>query len=1261
MFQLALVQEKLATLSPSSFQNLGDAYLARFRGWRIQSWGTMIGADKDRTGVPDAWCQLPDGRFIFLAYTTANKDLPAKLQKDLTDCITRTQPAITPAQVESICLVFNRRCPHETAALLDQQARTAGYKLELIDLDQLVRYILEYPSLAAEYIGLDLGSGQLIHAPDFISIHQRQVGTTQFTETLFGREAEQIKLRNKLEANDLLLITGPAGVGKTQLVLTVAQAYCAEQLDHRQLYFLFDKKSPDFIRELQLALRPGQQIVVVADDANRVSPYFNALLAEQLAHPAGTLKIIATVRDYARDSVAKAAEKNPNDVFEVKPLSDEAIQELLAAEPYCIRNGDYVQRIQQLSAGRPRLAIMSAKAVREAERIHRLHNIYDIYEGYFGPILDELAARQNPLLGQVLAIIHLLRVVHQNHDEQARQVEVAFGISPEQFWQAVQELHEAELVDLHEGLIVKSADQILGSFVFYRFFLTEHPKLSYSQLLRYFFPQQQRRIIDTLNGSINDFGMDTVRPRIQKPVEEWLAQPDLPAEDRWNFYHVFWPFLINQILAEAASQLATQPWPSFEAAHYPVPERNDHSYLRENLLYVVLKDLCNHALDELPTALRLLIEFTAKHPDHFAKALELLRSIARFDAYQYRHQGLYVQEMLIKVLTIGASSAPYAAFYQWLIAHIVPSCLATVFHGVRPSNKHNTINIANDELPHKGKSLEAWRESLWQLLFNLYPTHPALTLKGIGDYLNQRHDGDSNKKWRQWDADRVIPFFDSNLAPNEFAHCYLVNQYCNWLEWRVTHADLKPLRRKFNARFFQLYNLLAYNQPYKKFSEPKHKIIYDDIKRSAYIRSRTRPLQFKSFSSYASLIDDFHQLYNLLPQAAASHLDQHHQLVNSIAELFHELTERDLSLTKRVIAHLFTTGNPAKLTPWKTIQLLAQQDVEANYALISKGDYQAKAVWQLLFLKYLPTTEVSTHWLHKLMRVFKSGITDFNFYNLEHFESVSPSLYPDLLLIGLEAADQDSAVHLCYAVVDRFSHFFTDQQLPLLKRYYQWWNNREVYHDWNCQELDILVKRDPDFLLELYSSESKLYADLSRSERRPLTFLWQDTDYDEQITKILIFLSEQTGWFSRSEAVQALFPKEANPEQKQRMLYYIERTIKTRPDSLELVKLLFKAVREGMPEQLMPTLELLFHTYPDNPNELFQHLSLFPSHRVTGSSWIPVHEADKKMWEQVIQTIDQQKTQTFSLLDYRQQAIRQIGYLNKSIAEEAARNFTDPY
>nr|GEZ89327.1 hypothetical protein [Tanacetum cinerariifolium] len=1082
---------------------------------------------------------LPDGRVVLLAYTTADKDLPAKLQKDLVDCINRTQPLVQPAQVERICLVFNRRCSPETATSLYQQAQEAGYQLEIIGLDELARYILQEPALAIELIGLDLGSGQLIHATDFVAIHQRHVGSTPFAEALVGREAEQVDLLAKLNTTDLVLITGPAGVGKTQLALTVAQAYCAEQPAKRHLYFIFDKKSPDFIHELHLALRPDQQAVVVADDANRVSPYFTMLLAEQLARPAGTLKIIATVRDYARDSVAREASRHRRSEVEVKPLSDEAIQELLASEPYCILNGDYVRRIQQLSEGRPRIAVMAAQAARQAERLDRLNNVREIYEDYFGPVLDDLTARNNPVLAQVLALMHFFRVIHHTDDELAARVEAAFGISPQQLWDTIQVLHDAELVEMHEGRIAKSADQILGNYVFYKVFFANRPQLSYRQLLLHFFPQLERRVIDTLVGSINDFTQEAITPRVQPAIEAWLTRPNLIEEDRWSFYHVFWPFLIPQILVAAARQLAAEPWPDFNAAAYPVPERNHHAYLHESPLFQTLTSLCQHAIEELPTALKLLIEFTAKHPDHFAKALTFLQSIAHFSGFEYRHQGLYIQEAVVK-----------------------------------------------------------------------------LVINGINVYKQRIHDGDSSVYWHHWDAERLIPFIDTNLDPTDFAACYLVQHYCDWYSWykkAIPHAGVAALRGKFYSPLYRLYDLLIYEHQYRRYTDRTYQRLFIEDERNVYILNRIKPLQYKKYDSYKKLIDRFNLLFEQLLQLQGER-NEAYQLPDSIAVVFYELVRRDQALAKCVVSYLFSTGNPVGLTPMNAIRALAQHDTQANYQMISQPDYRSKATWQLLFLKGLPVDQVSQQWLQELLQVFKSGPSNFSIYNLEHFEKLSISLYPDLLEIALDAAEQDSNVQLPWGIIENFSQFFNDNQLPLLIRYYKWWDSKEKPFDWQGKDLAVILKRKPDFLFNLLDSDKEAFS-FSRYDNRSLGFLWKDESLEPLISSVLPRLADE-GYWPRDKAIKSLFPKGGSNEQQARMLDFIKRTIASHPENLAVVRMLFKAVRRSLPKHLMSILKLVLTTYPDNPDKLFEHLSFIPSSRTTGKSWIPVYESDKQIWEQ---------------------------------------------
>ena len=101
------IEAKLQTLGSATFQKMADAYLRRCRPWPLHSWGLMVGADKDKTGVPDSYCRLDeDNRYVLVAYTTTAKGkLAAKLAKDLDDCITEAQRNLGSGEVARLVLV----------------------------------------------------------------------------------------------------------------------------------------------------------------------------------------------------------------------------------------------------------------------------------------------------------------------------------------------------------------------------------------------------------------------------------------------------------------------------------------------------------------------------------------------------------------------------------------------------------------------------------------------------------------------------------------------------------------------------------------------------------------------------------------------------------------------------------------------------------------------------------------------------------------------------------------------------------------------------------------------------------------------------------------------------------------------------------------------------------------------------------------------------------------------------------------------------
>ncbi|MGI4735830.1 MAG: hypothetical protein ACRYG7_11705 [Janthinobacterium lividum] len=1255
MSQQSRLEKELLTLSSANFQKLCDAYLRRIRGWALQSWGTVAGSDKDKTGVPDAYAQLPDGHYVLVAYTTtAPPKLARKLADDLADCAKEASQHLEADSVERIVLVCNNRISLADYDQLGQQAAKLGYPLQLLGLDDVVAMLLSYPALAAELLPpLDWGRGQLVQGEEFIAIAQRQFAATPFASRLIGRDAEQQTLLQQVAVASLVLVYGSAGVGKTQLVLTACQAYCAEASAYRQLYFVYDKKSADFIRELQFVSEPGKEVVVVADDANRMLPYLVQLLAEQVVHPIGALKIVATVRDYAREAVMKVARQVAYEELEVKPLSDEVMSELLAAEPYGILNQRYLERILELSEGRPRLAIMAALAAKETQQLSRLHNVADIYERYLGPLLEELAARHNQQLIQVLALLHFFRVVRQDDTDLLAQVEIAFGITPNEFWAAAQELYEAEVVEVHEERVVKSSDQTLGNFAFYQVFFGRRPALAYQQLLLMFFEPRQNRVMDTLNGLLNDFDFATIERKIRPALRAWLRQANLDADHRWKFYHTFWPFLPSEALTAAQQLLQALPWPARPARDYAVLPSRERSFVFESPVLAVLKDLAGHPTPELPTVLGLLLELGAKQTDQFGKVLDFFQHGARFEYQQYELYDLDMQQALLDALLAGTQEPEQADFHWWMLAHVLPACLATSFHGIYPKRQPDSVMMAHYELPYE-QHIQSWRQRLWQAVFDLFARESDLALQLISQYREQQHDGKASGRWLAWDARLLLPFLAGRLNDTDFTHCQLVHEYCQWLANHARVPEAAAVSEQFTSPRYRLYDQLLYERPYDLYEDEEYALRLLGDERESLLSERLAPLYYTTLPEYEQLLQDYQAVH-----ASGASANEQRQMADSMAIVLAEVLVRDRELGLQVLQALFSTGNTSGLCPQAAIRLLASQDYAAGYALLTASDYRGRSCWQLRYLTHLPAELADTTWLAELQRVFAGDLSVINFNGLDVYTNLTPTLYPDLLAQVLNRADAAvEPIAVQYDFIDRFSSYFGPDHRPLLQRRYRQQAGYYPHFDVKGQYLQVILRQAPDFLLELLGADNR-YG--TRFERQPLPFLWQLPDAEQLLTRVLADIAAGPD-YRRDRLAETFFAKPLDMAEQNLLEAFLTRMLQ-RPDLPSTqVSVLIYSVKHSLPERLPYFLGLLFQSRSDNPNGLFEQLQFIPSIRTSSSrSSIPQHREDMALWEVILQTIDQQPRLTACLRAYRTHVLRQLESLRRQIDYAAEQDFADPY
>src|SRR5690606_27730361 len=132
---------------------------------------------------------------------------------------------------------------------------------------------------------------------------------------------------------------------------------------------------------------------------------------------------------------------------------DEEIQELITDE-YAITNYHYLEQIANIAKGNPRLAVMAADVASERP----LSSIYDVtglYDNYFSSIREDLSSEgadpANADLLRAAAIVSFFKAVDRTSDEMMSAIAEAFSMTLADFWEAADQLHEMEVLDMHEN------------------------------------------------------------------------------------------------------------------------------------------------------------------------------------------------------------------------------------------------------------------------------------------------------------------------------------------------------------------------------------------------------------------------------------------------------------------------------------------------------------------------------------------------------------------------------------------------------------------------------------------------------------------------------------------------------------------------------------------------------------------------------------------------------------------------------------------
>ncbi len=472
----------------------------------------MTGANKTRTGTPDTLIILKNGKYILAEYTTQQEDICGKFKEDLDKCFDEEKTEIPITKKERIVLCHTSTLTTKEKNSLKKKCQKHGVKLDDDDIFcidsisfDLYKY---YPGIARDFLGVEVDTGQIVDIDEFITTYNKRKIVAPLNTNFYFRENEINEILQRLEENNLVIVSGKAGVGKSRLVLECCRKFL-EKYSEYKVKCIFDR-GVDLYEDIRIYLSDEGSYLIFVDDANRVKKfeYFINLILYKRENQ--QIKIIATVRDYAVEQIKEVARSCDNNLKLVKinPLTDTKIQQLVKEE--CkIKNQLYIEIIVDIAQGNPRMAIMTALVVQGEKTVKGIKNVSDVYDVYYSSITKDIADFKDESLLEVAGIVAFFQVVYYSNDEMMEKIQTAFNIDRKTFWKAVRKLYEFELVDIYENDIARISDQVLATYLFYLTFLTDK-LLKFSVLLDNLFPQFHNQFVDALNPVLSAFDSEKI-------------------------------------------------------------------------------------------------------------------------------------------------------------------------------------------------------------------------------------------------------------------------------------------------------------------------------------------------------------------------------------------------------------------------------------------------------------------------------------------------------------------------------------------------------------------------------------------------------------------------------------------------------------------------------------------------------------------------------------------------------------------------------
>lgn len=621
------IKAAIRKMEQGEFQNMCNKILFSMGYENINQLGSQDESNRTTPGTPDTFI-LHNGKYILVEYTVQKTSLFSKIKSDIEKCILE----ISNCNICNAKIIYfhtSSNLKMKSFKALNDMCKKEDIILEIYNIDMIANLLTEkYPLIAKDFLDISIDTLQILSSKDFLDEYNSTASSVKINKKLLFREEEKEKIYTSIINNEITLISGKSGVGKTHIVVDLL-INDSERFNEYEI-FCIRNRSQELFNDLKKYLKKDKNYVIFIDDINNINAIEQILYFLDPINKLN-LKIVATVRDYAKSKVVnriKEIEEITKRFYDIsfvliEPLSNEQLIEIIKSETK-IRSERNIRNILSISKGNARLMMMAVKLLEKETKIKE-YTVSDIYEDYYRTMINSIS-QNNPTIMKTLAIITIVNAIDINDLEHKKIIDL-FGIQLGKIKDDMKVLHDNEIIDMIDENIAKISEQCLSNYSLFLSIVVKK-EIDLSKLIVLMFSKNKSRLIENINMLVNVFHSEEVLRIINDSVKfVWEKINDFSLSKQ-DYLESFGRLLELETLDYCIENIKKLKDNSIKNDYYLINNEKNREYPKDKLLNLL--SLFKYS-NNLKCVINIILEYIKKDNSIIQDVYKLLVNSWRFE------------------------------------------------------------------------------------------------------------------------------------------------------------------------------------------------------------------------------------------------------------------------------------------------------------------------------------------------------------------------------------------------------------------------------------------------------------------------------------------------------------------------------------------------------------------------------------------------------------------------------------------------------